>query len=176
MRLLLKADSMPHQLLHKFMTIFNLRLMRYPQNPLNPGDCCFEVNMCLLTLVKVEIPTPDFCLQHDAVQLARTRVQSVSTGDLESALAKVVEDYEERLAQLAQQHETDLNMKEFVRDDQHRAEISVSWHFAFLVAQCLKTEQSRKKNACYIMILHFRVSVRAQIVCLFLPSELLLVM
>ena len=55
----------------------------------------------------------------------KTRMPSVSTGDLEAALAKVVEDYEERLAQLGQQHESDLNMKEFVMDDQHKMEISV---------------------------------------------------
>ena len=55
----------------------------------------------------------------------KIRMPSVSTGDLESALAKVVEDYEERLAQVAQQHESDLNMKEFLMNNQHKVEISV---------------------------------------------------
>ena len=63
-------------------------------------------------------------MQNDAVQI-KAHIPSVSTGDLESALAKVVEDYEEKLAELAQQHESDLNMKEFVLDDQHKMEINV---------------------------------------------------
>ncbi len=60
------------------------------------------------------------------MQSQRPRIASVSTGDLESALAKVVEDYEERLAATAAQHETEINMKEFVLQDQHRMEIHVS--------------------------------------------------
>ena len=58
----------------------------------------------------------------------KTRIPSVSTGDLESALAKVVEDYEEKLAELAKQHESDLNMREFIMDDQHKMELNVCIH------------------------------------------------